>query len=243
MKKYGFTLAEVLITLGIIGVVAALVMPGLIANYQKQETVTRLKRAYSFLYQAYTLSEAYNGTSDSWAYKGKTRADGIDFLDTYIFPYLKTTKICRTNNVECGFTYHESYKALNGQPAGMGNNDAENVSVMLAGGTSINFIVAVSRIYNYLIVMVDVNGPKKPNVVGKDTFRFNLFFNGERGFKPVGAGLTRNALLNTGGVCENKLTYPSSYACNKNISGVAAGQLCSALIMLDGWQIKDDYPW
>lgn len=39
----GFTLAEILITLGIIGVVAALTMPALIANYQKQEILSRLK--------------------------------------------------------------------------------------------------------------------------------------------------------------------------------------------------------
>lgn len=39
----GFTLAEVLITLGIIGVVAALTMPALVANYKKQEAVSKLK--------------------------------------------------------------------------------------------------------------------------------------------------------------------------------------------------------
>ena len=44
-----FTLAEVLITLGIIGVVAAMTMPSLIVNYQKQQTVTRLKKSYNIL--------------------------------------------------------------------------------------------------------------------------------------------------------------------------------------------------
>ena len=41
MKK-GFTLAEVLITLGIIGVVAALTLPSLITNYRKKQTVAQL---------------------------------------------------------------------------------------------------------------------------------------------------------------------------------------------------------
>ena len=54
--KYGFTLAETLITLGIIGVVAALTIPTLIANYQKHETVTKLQRAISVINQAYKLS-------------------------------------------------------------------------------------------------------------------------------------------------------------------------------------------
>ena len=45
MKK-AFTLAEVLITLGIIGIVAAMTLPTLIGKYQKKQTVTQLKKAY-----------------------------------------------------------------------------------------------------------------------------------------------------------------------------------------------------
>jgi prepilin-type N-terminal cleavage/methylation domain-containing protein len=52
----GFTLAEVLITLGIIGIVAALTMPSLMANYQKKAAATRLKQTYSMLNQALLLS-------------------------------------------------------------------------------------------------------------------------------------------------------------------------------------------
>ncbi len=44
MKNFGFTLAEVLITLGIIGVIAALTLPNLIANYQKKVWATQLKK-------------------------------------------------------------------------------------------------------------------------------------------------------------------------------------------------------
>lgn len=51
MKK-AFTLAEVLITLGIIGVIAALTLPGLIQGYRKKVTETALKKAYSQLSQA-----------------------------------------------------------------------------------------------------------------------------------------------------------------------------------------------
>ena len=45
MNNKGFTLAEVLITLGIIGVVAALTLPSLITNYQKKQIVAQLKKA------------------------------------------------------------------------------------------------------------------------------------------------------------------------------------------------------
>ena len=52
-KKFAFTLAEVLITLGIIGVVAAMTLPTLIQNYRKQQTTTQLKATYSILSQAF----------------------------------------------------------------------------------------------------------------------------------------------------------------------------------------------
>ena len=47
MKNKGFTFAEVLITLGIIGVVAAMTIPGLIQNSKNKELQTKLKKAYS----------------------------------------------------------------------------------------------------------------------------------------------------------------------------------------------------
>ena len=50
-RKIAFTLAEVLITLGIIGVVASLTLPSVIQNYKKQVTVNQLKKAYSTLGQ------------------------------------------------------------------------------------------------------------------------------------------------------------------------------------------------
>lgn len=43
-RLFGFTLAEVLITLGIIGVVAALTMPSLIAEHQKNKLLQELKK-------------------------------------------------------------------------------------------------------------------------------------------------------------------------------------------------------
>lgn len=56
---FGFTLAEVLITLGIIGVVAALTIPALISNYRSKVAVTQLKKMYSVMSQAllYTVQE------------------------------------------------------------------------------------------------------------------------------------------------------------------------------------------
>ena len=64
-RKGAFTLAEVLITLGIIGVVAAMTMPSLIQNYQEKATVTKLKKCYSLVSQAYVSILNDEGGSDT----------------------------------------------------------------------------------------------------------------------------------------------------------------------------------
>ena len=56
-SKIAFTLAEVLITLGIIGVVAAMTLPVLTAKYQKTVTATQLKKSYSTILQAFTMAQ------------------------------------------------------------------------------------------------------------------------------------------------------------------------------------------
>lgn len=64
--KRAFTLAEVLITLGIIGVVAAITLPSVIANYQKEETVAKLKKTYSVVNQAILQSIVENDDYSNW---------------------------------------------------------------------------------------------------------------------------------------------------------------------------------
>ena len=64
MKRLiGFTLAEVLITLAIIGVVAALSIPAVISNSQQQEYKTGLRKAVSVLNSAITMNMALDGES------------------------------------------------------------------------------------------------------------------------------------------------------------------------------------
>ncbi len=88
--KQGFTLAEVLITLGVIGIVAALTTPVLVSSYQKKVTVNQLKTAYSVISEAVERAKLdYNdelSLSDdiilnSW-YHSPT------FSKKYIDPYL-----------------------------------------------------------------------------------------------------------------------------------------------------------
>ena len=63
MRKLGFTLAEVLITLGIIGVIATLTMPTLMSNTAEREYSTALKKAVSALTEAIQMNVALENTS------------------------------------------------------------------------------------------------------------------------------------------------------------------------------------
>ena len=88
-NKQAFTLAEMLITLGIIGVVAAMTIPALMAHFQQEQTVTRLKKALSVINQAYRLSYDDVGEPES-AFK----LGAEEYFKTYWAPYIKTMLYC-----------------------------------------------------------------------------------------------------------------------------------------------------
>lgn len=62
-----FTMAEVLITLGVIGIVAAMTLPTVITKYRKQVTVTSLKKFYTVMAQAIEQSSLDNGSPEYWS--------------------------------------------------------------------------------------------------------------------------------------------------------------------------------
>ena len=93
-KNRAFTLAEVLITLGIIGIIAAMTLPSIIASYRRKVVVLRLKRTYSVLSQAFERSKADFGDPSGWELSGYN--ESIDnyriitekFVKFYLVPYL-----------------------------------------------------------------------------------------------------------------------------------------------------------
>jgi len=97
--KKAFTLAEVLIALVIVGVVAALTIPVAVAKYHKQETVSRLKKVYSALMTAYNSSTFENGPIETWTFGNS--ANISNSISKYILPYIQFTKNCGTNNSQC----------------------------------------------------------------------------------------------------------------------------------------------
>ena len=89
-RKVAFTLAEVLITLGIIGIVAAITLPNIIYNYQKHVVETRLQKFYSTINQAVRLTEQDYGDRENWAQQGNQNE--IEFINKYYVPYLNVIK-------------------------------------------------------------------------------------------------------------------------------------------------------
>lgn len=234
--RFGFTLAEVLITLCVIGVVSAMTIPTMITNYQKRETVTRLKSAYAQLQQAIKLSESDNDELGGWDLAT------VNWFDRYLAPYLKISKaefkdLSDINSIP--------YKQISGaRETGLAllrpGFGGSNVYTLLNG---IDIIVAkdYSLTSTRQSLIVDINGVNsKPNQFGKDTFSlvlytdFGLTFNGMRSTSeckpPVEGNPGRDYLKNT-----NCL----SYFCNNR----GRGMWCGALILTDSWTISKDYPW
>lgn len=162
-KKLGFTLAEVLITLGIIGIVAQMTIPTLINSVNDQVYKTSYKKAFSELSQA--LMQA---TSDG-ALESATGLYDAAHMNNYktIMSYFKTIKTCYnlTDNSACWVQNAEEWNSSalgSGYPA-----DYDSVTIDAAGMSWATIAQGYAEFY-----FVDTNGFKKPNQIGKDRFMF-----------------------------------------------------------------------
>ena len=186
-KKAAFTLAEVLITLGIIGVVAAITMPALINKTQMMEYKSRLKKSYSVLLQAHNLISTENGGFQYAVASCETKQHYC--LKNLFKKYIKNAKDCDLNSDENNncFVKHTQAKKLNGENAGYSffNNDV-TASLALADGTAISFyldkpnctfIATPTAPERCGWAVVDVNGINPPNTWGKDLYLFFIYPN------------------------------------------------------------------
>ena len=233
MKK-GFTLAEVLITLGIIGIVCTLTLPTLIAKHQKQVTITKLKKIYSVISQQVLLSNSNNYPANEFLTAGDNvnASKTEEFFNTYWLPYFKgATILNKPYNTEY------PYKSINGQ-----SYKTQIKTIFSAGrivfSTSDGFIIFISTMYwgnndgdtvsnpkysTEMTILVDTNGTQSPNTLGKDVFRVTINYD-------------KN----------NVMPYKindSSDNIDKDCSKTGKGETCFAKIVKDGWRISDDYPW
>lgn len=174
-KKSGFTLAEVLITLGIIGVVAALTIPVLLQKYEEKVTVTKVKKMYSILSNAYELAKIEYGDISQWGVSSEPKKAALDIREKFE-KYLKYTKLCdNTNDLkECGVAdviYKNDDKAVDVISPSIKNNFL-SVGMLLADGSSLWYHYSGRGVIYY-----DVNGLKNPNSFGRDIFGFEIHNN------------------------------------------------------------------
>jgi len=218
-------LAEVLITLGIIGIVTALTMPTLISNHKKQEKITKIKKLYSVISQNIELSQAEHGDIESWNWDLSL----TDFVETYLLKNLNITKNCKTS-AGC---WNKS-----GNIYGLNGTNCENIisntyyKVQLTNGT---YLALRKQDNNHIHFYVDINGERSPNKYGIDCF-IMTFTNNE--YKDNMNDITRAGLYMYGhGNTRNTLINLADYGCNKN----QKGYFCGALFQQDNWQIHSDY--
>lgn len=153
MRKSGFTLAEVLITLVIIGVIAAMTIPGLLSNTGKAELKTGLKKAVSTITQALTLETATTGNQMAQV------ANSQEAFNAFMY---------RNFNINAAKTGDLS----NAQANGWVNADGMRFTAVggsLSGSGWPSFSECDQDGTGTCYFIVDVNGPQKgPNRFGGD---------------------------------------------------------------------------
>ena len=211
-KRCAFTLAEVLITLGIIGVVAAMTLPSLIANYRAQQLRTAFLKGYSIITQAFEMYHNDSQCSTRSCIPG-------NFYQT-MKQYFKIVKLCDNNDTlkseECipKHTTDSRYKNFSKKTTGISSLMFDDGQFVTTDGMLITFEQQATGEKN-IFIGLDVNGRRKsPNVLGQDLFLFQLVDRDGRGFiVPVGRDDT---------------DYPSDEFCNFESTSRENGYGCAS---------------
>lgn len=164
MKK-GFTLAEVLITLGIIGIIAAMTLPSVVQKYKNAVLKTSFKKAYSNCAQALLLAKAELGADN--LQQSFAQYNGVEYVNSQMFidAYYKQLKVM--GNVE----YKKNIKNYTLKRDFQADSITCLPTNILPDGSSMCTNIWAATIS----VTVDINGPEKgPNAFGHDIFMFRV---------------------------------------------------------------------
>ncbi|MBE7712224.1 MAG: type II secretion system protein [Cyanobacteria bacterium SIG26] len=177
-KRVAFTLAEVLITLGIIGIVAAMTLPTLINKISDRVTINRLRQTYSLFSNALELAQKEYGEISLWG-SSETIYDHDELYFRRITQFLKLAQDCGRASLltVCGNTgWYSSYNNLSVRKSYPGPNHGR--AGILPNG--VRFYIYADNMNNnknwgvYATIGVDVNGKTLPNSLGKDAFVFSI---------------------------------------------------------------------
>lgn len=216
--NFAFTIAEVLIVIGIIGIVAEITIPSVYTEFKKQMTITQLQKAYSNLNQVLTSTLSDNVLNPSISGDRANLFDKMNF-NTNWAPYLKTT--CIYNPPEtCGYAVDQRISNGMSSTVFATTKCPTTTTLILQDGSTLGIGVCLSSSRsNYAMetFLIDLNGPKGPNKGGVDVFLFSFDGSG----KLIGYG--------TSGIDD----------CAVNLTKGG----CAQKIIDAGWRIEDDYPW
>ena len=213
-----FTLSEVLITLGVIGIVAAMTLPSLIGRWQEKVTVAKLEHAYSLLSQAYVKAIGEDGDA---------RYLNCSSADCFMKKLAKNLSVLSLNYEDT-----PEFSALNGDIS-YNSSVKRMYRMVLENGYIIYYREGFSQtctmtystwdvdeLYKTICMSlkVDINGDAKPNTFGRDIFSFYL---------------VRDRIIPYGGVKEPY--YKFNWLCNKSRpdywDGGYNGEFCTAWVL------------
>lgn len=203
-----FTLAEVLITLAIIGIVAAIVIPILVNKSQEMSFHSALKKAYSDFSQATNqLVQDNNGSLVGVC----TDVFISQCAKDWYAKYLSVLKKCLNGTVEGCWHKAGDIHALNNSDDG-GWLSMDSSALILKNGMLVRFMNYSSGCtYNFgghpicTLINIDINGFKGPNIVGKDVYEFELL---------------KDKLMPVGGSYDSWMySAPNSYGCFPSSDG------------------------
>jgi prepilin-type N-terminal cleavage/methylation domain-containing protein len=176
--KHGFTLAEVLITLVIIGVVAALTIPTAINKYREQTLKSQFAKAYSTLSQALNKTVMYDFSGYMRCYylspyNDLSVTDCVNFYKAFS-KNLNVQKTCKGNSFSNGCIPNYQDYQMGSACSGYSKDrmKTEHSAFVLSDG---QIISVLSQGGFWPIMMIDINGHKGPNAYGKDLFVLAIF--------------------------------------------------------------------
>ena len=247
-KKAAFTLAEVLITLGIIGVVAAITLPTLVANYQKTVWVNQLKKTYSTLNEGFKQIVANEGctTLECAGLSGTGSDAGFDFSNANTKD--KFVKEFKLENVFVGeppsnSIYNYKVKTLSGYESSFQELSSGDEYSLFGTTTSGEIISIFTGGFVGPMIIVDINGLKSPNVYGRDIFMFSYFdYNDSVMVVPFYSRNHINWLLAFDNISltteTERIQFVNSSCSVIEDPTVANSITCAEKIIMDGWKMN-----
>ena len=172
-----FTLAETLIALAIVGVIAVLTMPGVLSNFKKKVYVSNVQKVYNLFSDAGRKYMAANNV-DSLAETDLTNMAGVgEFLNNY-FKVAKDCGVVNNDGIDC---FAASYKNVGGN--GAYEPAYKNRYCVVINTGAVICMGSMSEdsddIHGLSNVIFDVNGAKVPNTKGLDLFAFEFYSDGK----------------------------------------------------------------